>query len=314
MPHSIERTMRSVAPVATALIPTRNRRELLGTVLEAILAQSVPVEVIVLDDGSTDGTADWVREQFPVVRVCRTEVSQGPTYQRNQGALLATTPYLFTIDDDCLLASPHTIAQTIALMDDRQVGAVTIPFMNIKADRIVRSVAPDSNGVYATFEFYGGMVAFRRDAFLKLGGYRTSYFMYVEESDLALRMLEEGYLVRLGSADPIHHYESVRRDFRRTELLGRRNDVLYAWHNVPWPYLPLHLAATTANGLMHGLRVGRFGRMLLGSLNGYAACLRHWCDRRPVARSVYRLSRLLKKQGAVAVSEISPLLPPGCSN
>src|SRR5207247_8851607 len=100
-----------------------------------------------------------------------------------------------------------------------------------------------------------------------------------------------------------------RRDWSRVEPLGRRNDVLYAWHNVPMPYLLPHLLATTLNGIRAGLKVGRPWRMTRGLLRGYGAIISgEWGQRRPVSPRTYRASRMLKKRGPTPLQEIEGLL------
>ena len=123
-----------------------------------------------------------------------------------------------------------------------------------------------------------------------------------EESDLSIRMLEAGYLTRLGSADPIHHMESPRRDLRRMDYYGRRNDILFAWHNVPMPYFPIHLLGTTLNGFASAVRARRFQKMLEGMARGYVDCFRWRTKRRPVARRNLSTAPVAKeKRAATAV-------------
>ena len=94
------------------------------------------------------------------------------------------------------------------------------------------------------------------------------------------------------------------------DFYGRRNDILFVWQNVPMPYLPIHLAATTLNGFAHAAtRAKHPFRMLSGIMNGYRDCARHWSKRRPVRASVYRLHRQLKKKGPLQLQEIESNLP-----
>jgi GT2 family glycosyltransferase len=201
------------------------------------------------------------------------------------------------------------VEQTLAEFDDPRIGAVAIPFVNVRQDQTVRQRAPDDRLVYVTHAYVGTAHALRRDLFLRLGGYRPFLFHQGEEGDYCLRMLAAGAVTRLGRADPIHHFESPRRDFTRLDLYGRRNDVLFAWYNVPLPHLPVHLAGTVVNGLRHGLRCRRVDIMVRGLLMGFAACWPARADRRPVARRVYRLSRVLKKQGAAPLAAVAAMLP-----
>ena len=66
--------------------------------------------------------------------------------------------------------------------------------------------------------------------------------------------------------------ESPQRDWGRMDYFGRRNDILFAWHNVPMPYLPIHAAGVTVKGIASAIRVRRFRKMLQGLACGYADC------------------------------------------
>jgi GT2 family glycosyltransferase len=148
----------------------------------------------------------------------------------------------------------------------------------------------------------------RRDVFLKLGGYREELVHQGEERDYCIRLLDAGFCVRLGNAEPIFHYESSRRDFRRMDFFGRRNDILFAWHNVPLVRLPLHLVATTMNGLHTGLKTGRLLRMLHGIAAGYRDSISSYRVRNPVSSPIYFLNRRLKKRGPLSLESVEPLL------
>jgi hypothetical protein len=122
--------------------------------------------------------------------------------------------------------------------------------------------------------------------------------------------LNAGFVVRVGDADPIYHFESPIRDKTRLNRLGPRNHVLYCWHNVPMPYLVSHALGTALMALRHSLGGGYFWSAAQGTLSGVVACLGEWHQRRPVKRSVYRLSRRLKRRQPVRLEEIVTELPP----
>ncbi|MCE9589817.1 MAG: glycosyltransferase [Planctomycetes bacterium] len=297
-------------PPATVLITSKNRKDELYNAIRSALSQTLPVEVLVIDDGSSDGTSEMVRREFPDVRLHHEEASKGYIHQRNYGARLARAAYVFSMDDDAVFSTPNVVAQTLAEFNHPRVGAVAIPFINVKQDNKVRQQTPDPSRVYAAESYIGTAHALRRDLFEMLGGYRAFLVHQGEEGDYCIRMLNAGYITRLGSSDPIHHFESPRRDFRRMDYYGRRNDLLNAWCNVPLGALAPHMVGTTINGLRLGFRIRRPWHMVKGIAAGWGCCISRWGERDPVAMDVYRLSRRLKKAGPLRLEEIEPLLPP----
>ena len=86
--------------IISVVIPTYNRRDLLKRALVSVFAQSLlPTEVIVIDDGSTDGTELMIAKEFPSVRYCRQENS-GVSSARNLGIDLAKADWLAFLDAD----------------------------------------------------------------------------------------------------------------------------------------------------------------------------------------------------------------------
>lgn len=294
------------APEATVLITTRNRKEDLRQAIRSALAQSGDVEVLVVDDASEDGTADAVRAEFPEVRLLASGSPLGLVAQRNRGVREARAPVVFCIDDDAALTSDDIVRTTLAELAPARVGAVAIPVLEPGAEP---AAAPDGR-VHVVAAFVGTAHALRRDLFLALGGYRAALFRQGEESDYCIRMLDAGYVTRLGASAPIRHFRSPARDERAWHRYGARNAVLYAWQNVPMPYLPGRLAAASAGALVHGARIGRLGDKIVGLLQAYAAILGRRARRRPVSRRTHALNRKLRRRGSVLLDEIERGLPP----
>jgi glycosyltransferase involved in cell wall biosynthesis len=296
-------------PVVTVVITTKNRKEDLCKCITSAFEQTAPLKVLVIDDGSTDGTFELVREKFPEVQIMRSEVSRGYIVQRNQAARLAQTPVIVSIDDDAVFSTPQVMEQILREFDHPRVGAVTIPMVNVNFSPKVLHRPPSSTGYYAIYSFMGTAHALLRELFLKLGGYREILVHQGEEEDYFIRMLNAGYISRAGRADPIHHFESPRRSWTRMDYFGARNKVLYAWHNVPFPYFPVHLTAATVRAATYTMKPGRLLTRLKGVVNAYAAIMAGRTAREPVAGNVYRVSRDLNKYGPLPLDEIEGELP-----
>jgi glycosyltransferase involved in cell wall biosynthesis len=297
-------------PPATVVISTHNRKTLLRQPILSALNQSVPVEVIVADDGSTDGTADMVRAEFPQVRLIPHAHARGYIVRRNECARLASGPVIFSLDDDAVFSSPRIVEQTLAEFDHPRVGAVAIPCIDVRTNQMFRQDMPDETGLFVGDSFVGTAHAVRRDVFLQLRSYREHLLHQGEEGDYCLRMLAAGYVTRVGRADPIFHYESADRSSERMDFYGRRNDIIFAWQNVPMPYLPFHIAATLVKGSIYTVRSARHPKkMFAGMLSGLAECFRGDLERRPVDPGIYRLSRELKKHGPLPLRSVLDSLP-----
>jgi len=105
-------------PAVSVVIPTRDRRDLLGAALSSVLGQSgVDLEVLVVDDGSSDGTAEMVTGlRDGRVRLLRRERAGGVSAARNRGIAEATGGWIALLDDDDLWA-PDKLARQLDAME-----------------------------------------------------------------------------------------------------------------------------------------------------------------------------------------------------
>lgn len=298
---------------ATVVIVSKNRKDELRGAVESALAQQGRVEVLVFDDASTDGTAEMIRRDFPSVRLERVEQSCGYIVHRNRGARMASSPVIFSIDDDAAFSSPQVVVQTLAEFDHPRVGAVSIPSIDVNKKGQPYFHVLKQDGVWAVEAFRGTAYAVRRDLFLKLGGFKETYFHQGEENEYCLRLLDAGYITRIGASDPIHHFESPNRDRSRIFLYSARNNVLFTWYDVPLPQFLVHLPGTIAIVLKRGAKHGYIGAVVKGIAMGLGTIAKEFRKRHPVRRSVYRLSRQLRKGGPARVETIEDRLPEAIS-
>jgi len=303
--------MKANSPRASLVITTKNRKNDLRKAIASALRQTEPLEVLVMDDGSTDGTEQAVRREFPDVQIHRTEVSHGYIVQRNRGARLARGSVIFSLDDDAIFSTPNIVEQTLADFVHARVGAVAIPHLDINKSRTALA-RTDRETILVIASFTGCAAAVRRDLFLELGGYHEYLFHQCEEPDFCMRLLARGYVTRVGSAEPIHHFVSPRRDSARQFIHNARNNLLNAWYNVPMPFLPMHWCGTLVNlTIRDAIQEKHPIWMMRGVARLTSAIWHERAARRPVPRKIYRLSRrIVRSRGGLPLYQVEPSLTP----
>lgn len=295
--------------MASIVIVTRNRLEALRSALRSAVAQQGAIEIIVIDDGSTDSTAELVDREFPGVRLLRSETSRGYIRQRNRGAGAARAPIIISIDDDAEFTAPDTVQRTLEGFGHPRVAAVAMPFIQERRGDDVLQRAPTQDGVWLTNAFIGTAHALRRDVFLQLGGYHEGLLHLFEEPDLCLRLLRAGYVVRLGRGAPVLHHESPYRDTVRDLTHICRNHVLMTWFHVPRGYAVLRVMQVLGYALRASTMWRSPGPALRGLAQGARYVARRPAERHPLPPEVYRLFRRLRRQPA-RLDALESSLPP----
>ena len=121
-------------PRVSVVIPAYNAADYLGETLESVLAQDCgELEVLVVDDGSTDGTADVVDAlDDPRLRCIRLDPSGGPSRPRNRGVEAARAPWVALFDSDDLML-PGKLRRAVELFEQRpQLGLVFTDFVKFR--------------------------------------------------------------------------------------------------------------------------------------------------------------------------------------
>ncbi|MEK6643130.1 MAG: glycosyltransferase [Planctomycetota bacterium] len=200
------------------IIPTRNRASVLDRTLDRLahLPDSF-FEVIICDNGSTDGTLD-LKHKYPRVRWVELGANLACA-ARNVGASAARGWLLLMLDDDSW-PEPGAIDAMVRQFRSRvELGAAALRVR--LADLPHRHDAGGTSGV-----FFNCGAAIRRRAFLDVGGYPIDYQYYVEEYDLCCRLWQAGWVVEpCGDVTVWHARVARNRDNNRMVQLLIRNNV-----------------------------------------------------------------------------------------
>jgi GT2 family glycosyltransferase len=213
----------------TVSIVNHSNRELLLECLAALRehAAGLPVEIVVLDNASDDGSVEAVRAAFPHVRV----IAQGHRagFAANHNAVIAATeaPYVFVLNDDAMV-TPGCLELLLGeLRSDPSVGAVAPRIVSPDGTRqqtAWRFPTPAASVLFAASlgrlgivqsdvehaasvdSVSGCAVLLRREALDSAGAFDDGFFMYLEDMDLCLRLARSGYSTRLvPGATVVHH-------------------------------------------------------------------------------------------------------------
>lgn len=185
--------IKKVQPLVSIVIPTHNRAGLLARSVESVLAQTYGnVEIVIVDDGSSDRTAEVVRDfasRYGRIRGLRNPVARGGSAARNAGMQAAAGQYIAGLDDDDEFL-PERIERLMTACDDRYsfitsdyfVSGSTIKPVRHRAQLVTLREMLDTNVV-------GNPVLARRDRFLELGGY-DERLPAAQDADMWVRFIE----------------------------------------------------------------------------------------------------------------------------
>ena len=226
----------------TVVIATRNRRVGLCATLERLSALPEQPDIIVVDNGSTDGTPAAVRRRFPHVELVALRRNRGAS-ARNVGVRRARTRYVALSDDDSWW-EPGTLTRAVTLLDTTpRVGLVTGATLVGPLDtpdplNAVLAASPLSrDGLPGprVLGFLGCAAVTRREAYLASGGYFWLLFIGGEEELLAYDLTARRWPIVYCADIVVHHWPSPIRDASRRRRQELCNRVLVAWLRRPLP-------------------------------------------------------------------------------
>lgn len=232
--------MPPISPATTVVIATRDRCAELRHTLAQLTALPEQPPVVVVDNGSTDGTPDMVRGQFPGTELITLRRNRGAV-ARNLGVHRARTRYIALTDDDSWWA-PGSLATAGRVLDTSpQVGLVAARILvgpqlaaDPASDLMAASPLPAA-GLPGprVLGFLGCGAVLRRDAFLAAGGFSRLLFIGGEEQLLAYDLAAAGWAACYLPAVVAHHHPSAHRDPATRGVQVARNRVLVAWLRRP---------------------------------------------------------------------------------
>lgn len=317
-----------MTPSTAVVIPNWNGLDFIGPCLESVLAQSVSPLVIVVDNGSIDGSIEFIEKEFPRVALIKLDKNYGFTGGVNRGiekALSGGAEYIALFNNDAV-ADPHWLQHLLKTATDfPAAGIVTSKILHMDKKKL------DSTGDFYTtwglpfprgrdeldtgqydgeesqvvFGASGGASLYRAAMLKKIGLFDDRFFAYYEDVDISFRAQLAGYKIRYTPEARVFHRiggtSSKIGSFTRYH--SSKNFVLLFTKDMPgslfYKNLPFFILSALLM-LLSGLKKGIFLTTLKGLLKGTQLAVIGIPIRRRVQRS-----------RTVPISYISSILYPG---
>ncbi|ARA92779.1 glycosyl hydrolase [Rhodothermaceae bacterium RA] len=252
----------SPPPRVSVIIVTWNARSLLERCLPTVAASTYPdLEIILADNASTDGSAEWVARSFPGIRIVRHPENWAFCRGNNEALPYATGKYVLLLNND-VLVPPGWLEPLVARMEaEPALGALQPKLLQVGPrarfeyagaaggflDRHgypftrgrLFDTMEDDEGQYdaARYAFWasGAALLLRRSALETTGLLDERFYMHMEEIDLCWRLQRHGYRVGVEPRVAVRHIGggSLPRGDARKVYLNFRNNLLLLYKNLP---------------------------------------------------------------------------------
>lgn len=296
---------------ASLIIVAYNAQAYLERCLSAVFEMSgISCEVILVDNASSDGSAELVAQKFPQVRLIQNENNLGFGGGNNLGAQSATGNYLVFLNPDTIVKPGWLVFLIEALEDDSRAGLATskilllndperintcgnsIHLTGLTLCRGLRRPKNTFNQRESVAAVSGAAFAIRRELFERLGGFDEDFFLYMEDTDLSWR-------ARLAGWDCLYVPESiVLHDYRLriTPLkvfYQERNRYLMLLKSFKWGTLIFLLPTLLlAEVITWGFVIWGDRARLGNKIRAYGWIARHWSSVWQKRRATQRLRRI----------------------
>jgi len=241
------------------VIPNFNGKQFLEECLNSIINQDFPFyNVIIVDNASSDGSVDYIKNDYPQFTLIENKENSGFAAAVNQGIEASSAEYIFLLNNDVEL-DPHCISNLLKCIEkDENIFAVASKMIQYSD----RSKMDDGGNEYTifgwtkkvgdgkspdlytkereTFSACAGAALYRKSVLDEIGYFDENFFAYMEDVDISFRARIHGYKCTYCPGSVVYHWGSGTSGSRYNEFkirLAARNNVYVPYKNMPWPQL-----------------------------------------------------------------------------
>jgi GT2 family glycosyltransferase len=319
-------------PVASVIIVAYNGRDYLVDCLSSVLDDTGDAgEIILIDNGSADGGAQFVRERFPGVRLVENRTNRGFAAACNQGAGEARAETLVFLNQDTRV-HPGWLSGLLGALDDG-AGLATSKLILMSDPGKINACGQDVHFSGLAFQrgflrdgdgaacltprrvnaVHGASFAVRRDLWGRLGGFDETFYMYYEETDLSWRARLAGFDCVYAPGSVVEHDYRPAQPSPGSLVYSKRNRYVLLLKNWRWATLALLSPGLLLAELAdwgHALLAGRPGARAKAA--AYGSLPRVW----PAVMAARREAQRARRVGDAAIlrssaARLSPAEFPG---
>lgn len=246
----------------TVVIPNYNGMNYIGACLDSLLAGEMTPEILVVDNGSADGSAAYIKENYPKVRLHCFPQNTGFCTAVNTGIRMAETEYVILLNNDTAVEKDFAVKLYEAIKSRKDAFSVSSRMLSMKEpDRI-----DDAGDLYCAlgwafargkgrpaesckkpaevFAACGGASIYRKSVFDVIGYFDENHFAYLEDIDIGYRAKLSGFHNYYAPEAVVYHAGSASSGSRYNEFktrLAARNSIYLICKNMPFLQILLNL-------------------------------------------------------------------------
>jgi len=268
---------------ATIVIPNYNGKHFLKSCLDSLSNQTEKLfEIIIVDNGSTDGSAEYIKEHFPLVTLIPLDNNYGFSRAVNEGIRASITPYVILLNNDTTVHQDFVRTMIFTIERSPRIFSVNSKMVQMHNPDLIDSAGDlytiigwainrgsgRPQGYYnrpcRIFSACGGGAIYRRSVFEEIGFFDESHFAYLEDVDIGYRAKIFGYYNYYTPNAIVYHVGSGTSGSNHNPFkvkLSARNNLWLNYKNMPLLQLIINFLP---------LLVGHLVKVLFFVKRGYA--------------------------------------------